>query len=125
MHYILLLILILIPSIGYCHDPIYTNNYDSATKLAEKIDHKILLIFSADWCKNCVNLKSAIESHPQDLNNIIICIIDIDQNTDLVKKFKVKKFPTSFLIKNQIISGYQGYDNYDKYISWYKEGYKK
>jgi thioredoxin-related protein len=123
MYKLYIIILIIISyGYGYCNEPIYSNSYSESIKLAESIDHNILLIFGADWCVNCEVLKKDLQSN-SDFKNIIICDINIEKSPDIAKLFNIKKIPVSIILdKNKkIISRYTGYDEYSKYISWYKE----
>lgn len=121
MRFILCLLLFaLIHSVSYSNDAIYVDNYSKAIALSKDINHKVLLIFDADWCVNCVVLKKDLaENIP--LKDMIVCILDIDNHKDLAKNFHVKKIPVSILIENNMImSKYIGYDNVNKYSDWLK-----
>lgn len=80
------------------HRIIYSN-YTETLSLSQKLNKNIVLIFSAEWCPYCVDLKKNISSYTYPSNSII-CILDIDSNRDLAKKFKIKSLPTSLVISN-------------------------
>lgn len=82
---------------------IFVSNYADAISLAKHTDLQVLLIFSSDPCPPCIKLKNSIT----DINDIIICDIDISDTTNknLVNKFKISSVPESILLdksENQI-----------------------
>lgn len=121
MRLFILLLVLLLNNIAYSNDAIYVDNYNKAIVLSKELQHKIILIFGADWCIKCSELVDDIAKYNQDFENTIICYINIDKYPDLKKQFKIKKIPVSVILdhKQKIISGYMGYDNYDKYKLWY------
>jgi thioredoxin 1 len=63
-----------------------------------------LKIFSAVWCRPCKNLKKILQD-----SNIPHEIIDIDENPDQTRSYKVKSIPTSIFEENgEIIETIQG-----------------
>jgi thioredoxin-related protein len=100
------------PNIGYVED------FDLAMRLSEDTKQDILLIFSTSWCVHCNSLKKDL-SKLSNLDNKIICIIDSEENTTLSKKFKVKTYPTSFLLDytGESFRYIKGYD-LDSYNRW-------
>jgi len=120
MHKILIVILCLFGSIVYANEPIHSNNYNDAILLSKTIEHKVLLIFSADWCVNCQVLKNDLIKH-NDLHDIIICTVDIDHSPDIARSFKIRKIPVSIILdNNQEKSRYIGYKQYTEYLLWIK-----
>jgi thioredoxin-like negative regulator of GroEL len=79
---------------------VINNDYETAKVLAKETDMPILLIFSADWCGYCQQLKKDLPSI-KDMDRYIVCIIDIEANPDFKVKMGVKSLPTSIII-NQI-----------------------
>jgi thioredoxin-like negative regulator of GroEL len=103
--------------------PIFVDSLESAIVLSEEIRCEVLVIFSAEWCSYCQNLKNDINSKKLDdvLCNKIICYVDYDESKQLVKKYNVKKIPDSRLIETTgNITKFIGY-NKDKYIIWLKK----
>lgn len=117
----ILALILLSSNMAYSNDAIYVDNYDRAIVLSKELQHKIILIFGAEWCFKCSELLENIAKNKDDFQNTIICYVDIDKYIDLKKQFKIKKIPVTIILdpKQKIISGYMGYDNYDKYKSWY------
>lgn len=52
-----------------------------------------LLIFSADWCPSCQQLKAAIEQDPTLVADYAVVILDFDNNADLAKGYKIRSIP--------------------------------
>ena len=74
---------------------------------ANKTNNKIILVdFYADWCGPCKMLAPIIEEIDQDNNNnqkennIIICKINVDENSDLAQKYLIQSIPTIIVFKN-------------------------
>jgi len=79
---------------------VINDDYETARVLAKETNMPILLIFSADWCGYCQQLKKDL-SNIEDIDRYIVCIIDIEANPDFKAKMGVKSLPTSIII-NQI-----------------------
>lgn len=54
---------------------------------------KELLVFSADWCPNCVQLKNAIEKNPALVDGFEVMVIDIDKEPYIANAYGVRKIP--------------------------------
>lgn len=78
-----------------------------------------LMIFTADWCKACDQLKQLIDNDKSIEDKYNIIYVDYDANPDLVKQMKVRKIPTSFIFNKdgRIRSKNVGYDSI-KYKQW-------
>jgi len=95
------------------------NDYETARVLAKETDMPILLIFSADWCGYCQQLKKDMPNL-QETDRYIVCTIDIEANPELKKKMGIKSLPTSLIIdqtSNNEISRKVGYKTED-YSRW-------
>lgn len=117
---LLLSIILLSSTIGAEKSPVIVHSLEDAIALSESSKKDILLVFSADWCKNCIRLKDQfLYTNDQSLENIIICIVDFDKQSDIIKEYKVKKIPDSRVIRNNIeISQIVGFTNKDNYKQW-------
>ena len=62
----------------------------------------ILFYFTATWCGPCQKIKPIIEeiSKGVDESKLKVCMIDIDNNSDLVDKYNIKSVPTMILLLN-------------------------
>ena len=58
-----------------------------------------VLYFSATWCGPCKMFKPVLQQVTSELGTFVN-YIDVDQNTDLVSKFKISSVPT-LIIEDQ------------------------
>jgi len=118
MKYILFLLLVFSVSNIYATENIYINDVEVAQEYAEKTNTKLLLIFSADWCKYCVFLKDAIYDNIETIDDqYTVCIIDYDKNRDLVNKYRVTSLPQSVILHNTIKKKV-GFSSFTNYRTW-------
>jgi thioredoxin 1 len=71
---------------------------------------KTVYYFTADWCQPCKKTKPIVQELNIEQTQAGFQIIDVDDNNDLVKAFKIKSVPTFILFengieKNRIIGG--------------------
>ena len=108
---------------AYAKPPVFMNNYESAKKVSNDLGMDILLVFSADWCKYCKMLKKDLSSNvsKDELQDLIICTIDVDKNAKMKREYSVSSIPDSvFLSKNKIKSRRKGYNDLGNYLKWLK-----
>jgi len=99
--------------------PIYVDNLNDAMLLSKEISKEIVVIFSAEWCGHCKELKKDLNDNPAILEDKIICIIDISKDKNLSRKYKVKNIPDCRIIKNSIeIKKRIGYGGIDEFKKW-------
>jgi len=115
-------VLLLLTSNNVFGETILVDSLEDAVALAESSKQDILIVFSADWCKNCEILKREfLQSDNESLKDCIICIIDYDNRPDLIKEYRVRKIPDSRVMKKNIeTSQYIGYKDKIKYAEWLK-----
>lgn len=127
MRTILLWLSILLCSISAvsADSPAMVDSLEDAMALSESTKMPALVIFGADWCGYCKTLKNHISSGDlnKQLDNYIICYIDVEKNPELKREFSVKTLPDSrIFIENQEKSQYKGYDK-NKYKKWIENAY--
>lgn len=71
---------------------------------------KTVYYFTADWCQPCKKTKPIVEELNREQTTAGFQIIDVDDNSDLVKAFNIKSVPTFILFeggieRNRIIGG--------------------
>lgn len=71
---------------------------------------KTVYYFTADWCQPCKKTKPIVQELNIEQTQAGFQIIDVDDNNELVKAFKIKSVPTFILFengieKNRIIGG--------------------
>lgn len=103
--------------------PDLTNNiiyddYNKAKELAKSYNKKLVIVFGADWCPYCRDLKKDVKNI-SGFSNYIVCFIDTDKEKELVKNFRVRSLPTSVIIdtSEQELARKTGYKNKD-YNEW-------
>lgn len=92
---------------------------DNYEETISKKDQKVILIFSAPWCKYCSELKNDLKDF--DLKEYEIHIVNIDKNPDLKKEHSIKVLPTTVVLQNKKeINRKVGYEKND-YKNWLNE----
>ncbi len=67
-------------------------------------------------------MKQDISKTPKVVDDKIVCYVDYDTNTDLVKEYKVKLIPDYFILKKRIeMKRKVGYTNLGNFIMWLKD----
>jgi thiol-disulfide isomerase/thioredoxin len=81
----------------------------------DNTSEKVLIIFSADWCKYCHIAKNDIKNDPQlseIVKNYTIVDIDFDVDKEIVKGYNIKSIPTFVVFENgkekDRLQGYKG-----------------
>ena len=59
----------------------------------------VIVDFYGTWCMPCKMLAPTVEKVSRDLN-IKLAKVDIDENNELIKKFKIVSVPTLKIFKN-------------------------
>ena len=92
----------------------------------------VLLYFGATWCGPCKQLKKRLDEPETSkiMPKLVVAYLDVDddENTSLVKRYKIESLPTQIFIKldkNKVIetTRIEGYDftklkmEYDNYIN--------
>ena len=101
------------------------SSLDEAHNLSRQTKKPILLIFGGDYCAHCAKLKDDILS--KDFENIIdkyiVCYIDVQENPNLKRKYKVSTVPDSRIINDaDTISSIIGYSK-SAYQKWLNNDY--
>jgi len=95
--------------------PIFLDNYNQAIKISKELNQPLILLFSADWCVYCVKLKKDISDNMDKFEDTTICIVDIDKNKNLSKKYGVRSIPKTLVIdrKGNKIKEFKGYIDFN------------
>lgn len=116
-----ILLLILSSSQAYSKPPAFTNTPEDAFVLSEGIGSDVLLIFTASWCRSCVVMKNDLHNNLDIIEDMIICYVDHDDRTDMVKEYNVKVLPTYFIYRNKKeikrAIGYRGLNKFKEWLS--------
>ena len=100
----------------FANESIYIDDILIAKQYAEENDKKLLMIFTADWCKYCEPLNNAIENNIEQINKkYVVCYINFDTNKDLVKKYRVGSIPATIISNGNTITRIVGFSSFNTY----------
>lgn len=63
-------------------------------------NERVLVDFYADWCGPCKMLAPIIDELEKELENVLVCKVNVDDAPQLAVLFKVEYIPTIVYIKN-------------------------
>ena len=61
---------------------------------------KVLVDFNADWCGPCKMLRPILDKYAEEHENVKIVSINVDNNSDLARKFNVFSIPCLVVMKD-------------------------
>lgn len=97
--YILALYIIFVSlSVCYSHPAVFVNSLEDAAVLQKEIKNDIILIFGSKNCSFCEKLKNDLIL--MNIEDKIICVIDIDKNKELKHEYRVSIIPDTRIISN-------------------------
>jgi thioredoxin-related protein len=120
MKKILLFSILVLQSICYGtnDDYVITTNLVDAIALSEQSNQKILVIFTANWCEYCNEMKNDLQNC-QELQGMIVCFVNIDKYPELKQEYRVRSIPDYFILKNKMeIKRQKGYRDKKEFIRW-------
>ena len=72
-------------------------NFES---VVNQTDKPVLIDFWATWCGPCRMIAPIVEEIAAERSDIIVGKIDVDQEMELAKQFRIVSIPTLVLMKN-------------------------
>jgi thioredoxin-related protein len=101
--------------------PVVVHDMLDAIALSEHSNKQILVVFTADWCKQCQVMKKDITDSPDMVSDTIVCYLDLDSNKELAKEYQVKTIPDYCILRKRIqIRRTRGYTTKEKFIKWFQ-----
>lgn len=76
------------------------DNFENEVVKSEKM---VLIDFYADWCGPCKMLSPVIEEISNENDNVKVCKVNVDEQTDLAKKFDIMTIPTLVVMKGELV----------------------
>jgi thioredoxin 1 len=61
---------------------------------------KVLVDFNAEWCGPCKMLRPVLDKYAEEHDNVKIVSINVDNNSDLARKYNVFSIPCLITIKD-------------------------
>ena len=92
--------------------------------LSENKDKLIVMDFTATWCGPCRNIKPVFKGLADTHKDVIFLSIDVDANSEISGKYKIRAMPTFKFYKNDVAMGTMMGANSDK-LKAYVENLKK
>lgn len=123
----------LIVIIGLCAFLMFTNSYaenvshqtntyltdlNEAVSIAIETKQDIVIIFSSDDCMYCDMLYTDFKDL-KNLHNKVVCILNTKGEKQIIKKFKIRGFPTTIILsyEGEELTRFVGYKK-TKYQNW-------
>lgn len=116
---------VVVPNKPSLKQNIFYDEYDKAKELSITYDRKLVLVFGADWCPYCKDLKRDVKEI-QGFSKYIVCFIDTDKNKEMVQKNKIRSLPTSIVFdtKDNELGRKTGYKKQD-YENWLNSNFEE
>ncbi|MBQ2892746.1 MAG: thioredoxin [Oscillospiraceae bacterium] len=73
------------------------NNFEAEVLNADKV---VLLDFFAQWCGPCKMIAPSLEEIAAENEHIKVCKIDVDEDPELARQFKVTSIPLLVVMKD-------------------------
>ena len=68
-------------------------------------NERVLIDFYADWCGPCKMIAPTVEELDKELENVLVCKVNVDVSPELAVLYGVEYIPTIVYIKNGNLEG--------------------
>jgi thioredoxin 1 len=83
---------------------------------------KTIYYFTADWCQPCKKTRPIVEELNREQSTAGFQIVDVDDNSDLVKNFSIQSVPTFILfdggVEKKRVIGLQTREQLEELINY-------
>lgn len=106
--------------------PVFHTSLKAASEAAAADQSLVLLIFGADWCAPCRQLRSktlASREFMEQGGALHVAEIDVDSNSNTARDYDVQAVPTLVILtpENKIVSRREGFMETAELLLWLKE----
>ncbi|MGI6205905.1 MAG: thioredoxin [Anaerovoracaceae bacterium] len=77
------------------------DNFDDVVKN----ENLVLVDFWANWCGPCKSMGPVLEEIAAERNDVAVCKVNVDEESELAQKFMVRSIPYFALFKNGTLVG--------------------
>jgi thioredoxin-related protein len=96
-----------------------------AKEASKQLNKDILILFETSWCSTCKRFKRENFSNnkiEEEMNNYIVCLLDVEKDLQIAKKFNIKSFPCYLIIDSEdhIKKIGSGYKSTNMFFNWLK-----
>ena len=81
-----------------------SENFEAEVLKSEK---PVLVDFYADWCGPCKMLAPVMEQLSDEITDVEFYNIDVDENPDLAREYRIMNIPAVIAIKGGQVAGQQ------------------
>jgi thiol:disulfide interchange protein len=104
--------------------------YENALSQAKEEDKHVLLIFTADWCSFCEEMKKTTlqdEAVKKAMEKYVVYTVDTDKERPLAVKYDVSTIPAYVIINNEekVLKKDKGYKGSKNFERWLKIGIRR
>ena len=86
-----------------------------------KSEELTIIDFSASWCMPCRMLAPIIEQVANKMTNVSFYNLDIDENEEIAKRYRIFSVPTLMAFKEgKVIDTLVGLNSYDEVLAFVK-----
>ena len=99
----------------------WTDQYGNSHTLSDYKGKTVFLNFWATWCGPCQMVGPVVEEIADEVTDAKICKVDVDQQPELARQYKVMSIPTFLVFKNgEMVKRDMGYKPKDELLDLLK-----